>query len=80
VHQDWGDELHRLGNLVVLEQDINRSISNGDYQNTKVPAYTKSKFASVRHIAKEHPEVWTLEKSLQRKTDQVEKLTQFLCE
>ena len=50
VRKDWGAELNRLGNLVLLERGINRSIRNRAKE--KPDAYHESIFVSVAELAK----------------------------
>lgn len=79
VHKEYGPEINRLGNLVVLESGLNRSISNGDYQKVKIPAYAAQKdFEIVRKHAKQYPE-WGPTQCVKRKGQEVEKLVKYLC-
>lgn len=79
IHALWQDELHRLGNLIVLETPLNRSISNEDYVTVKLPAYrTRSKFRSVQAHAGEFP-AWSLEFCRQRKETLTRVLVDYLC-
>lgn len=79
IHALWQGELHRIGNLIVLESSLNRSISNEDYQIVKVPAYqSRSSFRVVRTHAVEFPE-WSLETCKQRKARLKSKLVDYLC-
>lgn len=45
----WKDEINCLGNLVILEQAINRSIQNIPF-NKKKKEYAKSKYEAVKEI------------------------------
>lgn len=79
VHKEYGSEINRIGNLVVLERSLNRSISNEDYQRVKIPAYAAQKeFEIVRKHAKLYPE-WGKEQCLRRKGEEVKKLLDYLC-
>ncbi|WP_194851170.1 DUF262 domain-containing protein [Nonlabens antarcticus] len=55
---DWKDEIHSLGNLVILERSVNRQISNSVYGKKQV-AYGKSCYTAVREIGENHL-TWTL--------------------
>ena len=79
VHKEYGPEINRIGNLVVLESSLNRSISNGDYQKIKILAYAAQKdFEIVRKHAKQYPE-WGPTQCVKRKGQEVEKLVKYLC-
>ena len=53
----WASAIYRLGNLTLLEPDINRRIANLNY-NEKKPTYTTSSYGLTRAIARIAPE-WT---------------------
>ncbi len=78
IHKEWGSELHRLGNLIVLEYKINRSISNKNYVAVKRARYKDSQFVSVKRFSDQN-ESWSLEQCRARKKEQVEKLANYLC-
>jgi hypothetical protein len=58
IWDDWKEEIHSLGNLVILERSVNRQISNSLYGRKK-EAYNKSSFNIVREISENHL-MWTL--------------------
>jgi hypothetical protein len=75
----WGDELHRLGNLTVLEYDLNRSIKDSDYATVKRRRYLEeSGFRSVRNFAERNSE-WSVEHARIRREALAESLTSYLC-
>lgn len=75
----WQDELNGIGNLIVLESSLNRSISNEEYKTVKVPAYqTRSTFRAVRTHGKTFPE-WSLDACRMRKEDLKRTLVNYLC-
>ena len=78
IWTDWGDDLHQIGNLIVLEMDVNRSISNEAYAQAKLPAYKQSEFCIVQKHAKEFP-IWNLEACKCRKEKEVNRLVSYLC-
>ncbi len=79
IHETWGDELHQLGNLIILETNLNRSILNDDYATVKRDRYsTKSRFRVVRHFATSNPG-WTRELASARRVSLADKLTDYLC-
>lgn len=50
--------VYRLGNLSLLESNLNRAIGNAEYA-TKVVEYRQSHYYLSRAIADEYPEEWT---------------------
>jgi hypothetical protein len=79
VHALWQNELNRIGNLMVLESSLNRSISNEDYKTVKLPSYRlRSKFRTVQMHADAFPE-WNLESCKERKATLKRKLVAYLC-
>ena len=80
----WGDtELNGIGNLVVLERDINRSISDNSYADKvrnydRKRSYPKSKYAIVQKQIEDHPNEWTREKCQERKEAEVKKILDYL--
>ncbi len=79
IWEKWGDNLNGIGNLMVLDRGLNRSISNGDYVKTKLPAYAKSRF----QIARQQREVfrdWGLDQCLVRKEREIKKLMGYIME
>ncbi|MCP4438779.1 MAG: HNH endonuclease [Aureispira sp.] len=75
---EWASILNGLGNLVVLEFDKNRSISNSSF-NTKQGQYKDSKFPIVKKLA-EIKDGWTVEKCKARQEVEVQKILDFLFE
>ncbi|HRO75576.1 MAG TPA: DUF262 domain-containing HNH endonuclease family protein [Crocinitomicaceae bacterium] len=86
ILEKWGRDINSIGNLMVLEQHINRSISNSEYKiktsfnraNNK-PSYQNSNFQIVKNQIKNYPE-WSLEKAQDRKVKEKEKLVKYLFE
>lgn len=72
---EWGAELNRIGNLVLLEQSINRSIGN-DYSR-KSDEYAKSKFCSVQQL-KDSVTNWNKEDAEKRRREITEQFIEFL--
>lgn len=72
---EWGAELNRIGNLVLLEQSINRSIGN-DYSR-KSDEYAKSKFCSVQQL-KDSVTNWNKEAAEKRRGEITEQFIKFL--
>lgn len=73
--EGWDDELHRLGNLVVLESSLNRSVGNRTQE--KPAAYAQSAFESVRAL---HDKVarWKPEDAKLRRIELTERMRKFL--
>jgi hypothetical protein len=78
VQELWGQDLHGLGNLIVLERRVNRIISNGGYSSDKRTSYQASKFTTVKKFAEEH-EDWSLLKAQERKRTLAARITAYLC-
>jgi uncharacterized protein with ParB-like and HNH nuclease domain len=80
VRTHWGDELNSLGNLIVLEENINRSIGNrSDSKNFK---YSRSKFKIMQNFRGEKfdASLWTKEKAVERKLLEIKKLMAYYFE
>ena len=54
----WEAAVHRLGNLTLLERNLNREVGNAAYP-TKRAAYEQSRYALTRAIPGLAPEAWT---------------------
>ena len=78
IQREWGPELHQLGNLTVLEFELNRAISNGDYAGVKRAHYSGSAFRAVRAFGEAHDE-WSREKAANRRVVLAARLTAYLC-
>ena len=65
VRDVWGAELNSLGNLSLLEFDINRSIQNSKYSDKRF-AYRKSKFVALHEVVKENSD-WNLSLAIARR-------------
>lgn len=76
VHEEWNMKINSLGNLMILEQDINRSISNKDYAHKRLN-YQNSKFQIVRK-QKENYEYWSLTNSINREEQELNKILNYL--
>ena len=72
---EWGVELNRIGNLVLLEQSINRSIGN-DYSRKPVE-YAKSQFLSVQEL-KNAVGTWTKDDAEKRREEITAQLVEFI--
>lgn len=76
---EWEAELHRLGNLIVLERDKNRgAVSNHPYATVKRGHYKSSGFATVRRFAETY-ETWDLRQATTRKTKLATRIADYLC-
>ncbi|RZK11123.1 MAG: DUF262 domain-containing protein [Flavobacterium sp.] len=72
---EWADKINSLGNLMVLESSINRSISNKPYSE-KLLKYPSSSFTIVKKQA-ELAE-WNLEKCELRRDVEAKKIVEYL--
>lgn len=79
IWEQWGPDLHGLGNLTVLERKLNLEIKNKNYQTVKLRAYRASQFATVRKIAVDDSP-WSLDKARARKDSLTKTLTSYLCD
>ena len=75
------DLQNSIGNLMLLEYDINRSIGCIPFkEKVNRPdgglCYKDSRYATVRKIAK--LEAWTLDNVLKRRREEIEKISEFL--
>ncbi|MCG9879706.1 MAG: DUF262 domain-containing HNH endonuclease family protein [Bacteroidia bacterium] len=76
IWKEWGENINSIGNLMILEQEINRSISNNPYE-VKVDGYNKSKFSIVKNQVTKYSD-WDLEKCLNRKNAEREKVLDYI--
>jgi hypothetical protein len=69
-----------IGNMVVLERNINRSIGKKCFEDKKTAknGYKESEFVSVQNIIKR--EKWTIDDIKTRANEQYEKIKQFMFE
>ena len=78
IKEEWGETLNSIGNLVVLEQTINRSINNRESE--KLKGYNKSVFEIVNTKLVSEYENWNLKKCEIRKEKEVEKIINYIFE
>jgi hypothetical protein len=76
IWDSWGDHINSIGNLMVLEQNINRSISNSFYFE-KIESYPKSKFQIVKRQISNFKK-WELSDCQLRKEKEVNKILNYL--
>ncbi len=77
VWQEWGDELNRVGNLVMLESALNRSIRN--HQEKKSAAYAASSYRSVCDLGMKVA-TWTKESAIARRKTIADDVGKWLFE
>lgn len=66
-----------IGNLVVFEQDKNRSVKDDKLKKSEV--YPTSKYVSVKHIAIQNPNIdWTIDDVRKRAKKETKKISDFL--
>ena len=78
-----GDLQNSIGNLMLLEYDINRSIGNLTFKEKKERGnnklcYKNSRFAVVKKIMKK--ENWGKEEIEERRKEEIEKISRFIFE
>ncbi|AMM52444.1 hypothetical protein TH61_16350 [Rufibacter sp. DG15C] len=76
IWDEWKHNINSLGNLMVLEQSINRSISNKPYE-VKIQGYPTSSFSIVKNHSTLYGE-WGLDKCLERKEKEKNKILNYL--
>jgi uncharacterized protein with ParB-like and HNH nuclease domain len=76
IWEEWGDDLNSIGNLMVLESDINRSIGNKTYPE-KIKRYSESVFKVVKEQPKKYPE-WNVQICRKRKEYEVTAILEYL--
>ena len=75
VRDIWGDEINSIGNLMILESNINRSIGNYDFSQKK-NKYKDSKYEVVKAITS--LEYWTKEDAAKRREESVKKILEYV--
>ncbi|MCD4652271.1 MAG: HNH endonuclease family protein, partial [Candidatus Cloacimonetes bacterium] len=76
IWKEWGENINSIGNLVVLEYNINRSIRNYAYAD-KLKRYPESCYAAIEKVVSDYP-VWHLDNCLKRKKEEVEKILKYI--
>lgn len=76
IWNEWQENINSLGNLMILEQNINRSISNNPYE-IKIGRYPDSVFSVVKNHCTEH-KYWDLSKCIERKEKEKRKILNYL--
>jgi len=71
----WKNLLNTVGNLVILEEKINRSIGNSPFSE-KIEQYKDSDFVSVKNLTKKTK--WDIDDVEERKNREVSKIRDFL--
>lgn len=76
IKQQWGSELHTIGNLMILESNINQSIKNKPYID-KIVSYEKSKYKIVKNMPTTYKQ-WDQKDCQKRKTSEIDKIMNYL--
>lgn len=76
IWSEWQENINSIGNLMILEQKINRSISNNPYE-IKIMRYHESNFSIVKNLTFQYSD-WNLEKCLYRKDKEAQKIFDYL--
>jgi hypothetical protein len=76
IKDEWGDDINSIGNLMVLEYDINRSNRNKQY-SVKTEKYTNSIFQIVKDQIKNYKK-WDLDDCKKRKGKEVKAILEYL--
>lgn len=75
ILKDWGGRINQIGNLSMLEYDINRSISNKQFQAKKL-GYQKSKYYSIKEIS--YLDKWDQNYARKRQEEIIELIMKYL--
>ena len=65
IREIWGEELNRIGNLVLLEQWVNRSI--GNRKDKKKEQYASSRYQSIRCLPPDLVDNWDVKDAEDRR-------------
>ncbi|WP_053405042.1 DUF262 domain-containing protein [Persicobacter sp. CCB-QB2] len=77
IWNEYGEDIHSIGNLVILERHLNRSINNREAE--KMKKYQESKFSIVKDkLVSQYGQKWELDQCLQRKATETEKICDYL--
>ena len=76
IWSEWQENINSIGNLMILEQEINRSISNNPYE-LKIVRYPESNFSIVKNQPVQYMN-WDLEKCLARKEKETQKILDYI--
>lgn len=77
VQNEWRDTINSLGNLMMLESSINRSIGNNSYPKKITNGYYKSEYEVVKHQILTYKK-WTKEDAEKRKTIEIDKVKNYI--
>lgn len=66
----------RLGNMSLLERDLNKKLQNEDYA-TKLPVYSRSAYLSSKELSEKYPEAWT-EDTIVKRQQQMAKVAKTI--
>lgn len=76
IWDEWQENINSIGNLMILEQEINRSISNNPYK-VKIQRYPESNFSIVKNQSVQYSN-WDLEMCLLRKEKETQKILDYI--
>lgn len=76
IWDEWQNNINSIGNLMVLEQSINRSISNNPYE-VKIKSYPSSIFKIVKNQPINFSS-WNLENCKERKQKETDKILSYI--
>jgi hypothetical protein len=80
IWSEWAKILNGIGNLTMLEENINRSISNEEFSEkvnpNRTPSYCHSNYRNVKKLAM--MSTWTKEQCEERRNAEVNKIMGFL--
>jgi len=79
IWNQWGDDINSIGNLIVLEQSINRSIGNKPFLKkvSETPGYKDSHYQSVQNLINEYHD-WNLLNCRKRKKKEVKLILEYI--
>ncbi len=76
IWEQWGSDINSIGNLMVLESSINKSISNREYAH-KITRYPESQYIICKKQVTDYSK-WTVEDCRERKESEIKKILKYL--
>lgn len=76
IWEEWKGNINSIGNLMILEQTTNRSISNKPYE-LKIGRYSESVFSIVKNHSSNYTS-WDLTKCIERKESEKRKILSYI--
>jgi hypothetical protein len=78
IWDEWQDDINSIGNLMILEESLNRSIGNKTYEEKKIH-YPSSSYSIVKRQVANY-DSWSLINCISRKKIELKKIIDYLFE